>query len=71
MRPIFAIFNEKITQNIGPFKLIKMLEMLEKAKIARGVIWPILAIFNLKVTPTFSPFKLRKLLGNVRNARKC
>ena len=48
-----------------------MLEMLEKAKIARGVIWPILAIFNLKVTPTFSPFKLRKLLGNVRNARKC
>ena len=50
---------------IGPFKLIKMLEMLEKAKIARknahfqsktgGNFWPILAIFNLENNWTFAP----------------
>ena len=33
--PIFVIFNFKITQNMGPFKLTRMLEMLKMLKNAR------------------------------------
>ena len=52
-----------------------MLEMLEKAKIARknahfqsktgGNFWPILPIFNLKDTWTFGQFKLTLLLAHL------
>ena len=35
MWPVFAIFDVKVTQNIGPFNLTKMLEMPKMFKNAR------------------------------------